>query len=751
MVSLLLMFSVVLGCIGLLGVGAVAVPESVTASGSPKGTVYYENDFDGLTENMSSEEILDELGWTGSNQYQTFSAQDGKLRIISRYTTANGSKKWADSARVNIVKNPAIKTGTTVIEYDMTYQRNVEDTYGQSDVQGVSPCGGDNTVTLADGTVHKYYWYTNIRSNGTIDDYFRDDNRTAGTGQWVWYNGGNNSLTAANVTTSKITYEHNDGQFDTPTESDCIYGQNIHIKVVLDHNDGIAVWMNGVLMTALYGSKIESWKNMADNILSDTIQLFIKPGMDVLLDNFSVYEYNPGLAISEVMALQNNAKEDEKYEWIEVCNTSSSPLNVYDYCVVRDTKFNGGAAADLGSAGRDFGFLYPGTHTFTDYRGRNDQSYVYQATFENPAYEEGILQPGETAMLLIPTNAIGWGTAGNKATLDSFRKYIQNELKYSGDIKAFVCYNDYNFTLNNGGLILYGTAKVTNVGSDYAESYEPSCALKGQWNNNLSLYESYVCVNFNAANVTYNGTTYPTCKNSVANTSVEFCNYDANDGTVTRMGTRVYSTTDTRPENKLQQSAGFVPEACSKPVLVTCLGLKDEVSTQIARFGYVFNPKDATGDSRYVFEYWTDEEGNRFEGGVKLNAPMTLKAVFTDMLPRLSAYQTTDVTDGTYDIRFVSLMDHINCEKIGYKLEVTYGGKTVEKQIQCNYVYTSILADGQPVSAETLGAKYIFALHLNGVPASGGNVSYRVTPYIVMDGEIRYAETSEFVVDMQNQ
>ena len=60
-------------------------------------------------------------------------------------------------------------------------------------------------------------------------------------------------------------------------------------------------------------------------------------------------------------------------------------------------------------------------------------------------------------------------------------------------------------------------------------------------------------------------------------------------------------------------------------------------------------------------------------------------------------------------------------------------------------MYTSILQkiDGneESVTAEELGGKYIFALHIENIPASAGDVRYVVTPFTVSGtGELVYGE-----------
>ena len=737
-ISAILVLCMLLGLLALVPVSAADGNTAEQSSTKTSGRVYFENDFDSL-KGKSSKEILEALGWGSGNAYQTLSVtDDGQLRIVSKYTKSEGSKTWADAYNYKVAQDDRIRTSTTVIEYDMTYQRNTEDTYGQSAVQGASFCGANVKATV-DGVEANRYWYTNIRSSGGIDNYFRDGN--------AWNLSLYSTQGASSYTTPyDLEYEHNDGAFDTPNTAKCIYGQRIHVRITLDKYDGISVYMNGKLVSTLRGGQMSNWVNKyAEAMLSDTILLYVKPGMDVLFDNMKIYEYVPELVISEVMVAAG-VSNGGNHEWIEVTNNASYPINVYDFCMIRDTE-PGIGKNTLGSAGKDFGFMYPGEHTFTYYKGQNDSSYVYQATLTNPAYEEGVLQPGEVAMLLVPTNAIGWGTAGNSATLDTFRAYIKNKLGYGGDVKAFFCYNDYNFTLNNFNIVMYATARVTNTGADNAENYTPVCAAAGDWNNSYGLYESYVMAAHDASKtvINMNGQDFPCYKAGQVDCSVEFSCYDEN-GNVTRRGNACYGVNDKRGDAGLTNSAGSVPVDCRRTIDVTTIDRNGKKSVQLARLATDFVPAAGENIGNFRFAGWKDANGEPVESVPNVLGGFTLTAVYERFQPEYYGYQTTALSEqGTYSVRFVSVMDHLDYESIGYKIEVTAGEKTAVREIRCKYVYTSILQkiDGneESVTAEELGGKYIFALHIENIPASAGDVRYVVTPFTVSGtGELVYGE-----------
>lgn len=743
--SFFMVLSMLLGITALVPFSASS--EEAEAAAPASGRVYYENDFDDLNSSLSSDELIKAIGWgeaAGADQTVSVTA-DGQLRIVSKYTKEPGSKSWADAHTYPVAKDENIRTSATVIEYDMTYQRNTADTYGQSGVQGASFRGG-TVRSEVDGAAHDMYWYTNIRSSGVIDNYFRDDT-VGGSGGW------NNELystlgASAYATPTAVTYEHNDGQFDTPNEGESIYGQRIHVKITIDRYDGISVFMNGVLVSTLRSSGISKWNNnYADRLLSDEILLYVKPGMDVLLDNLKIYEYVPELVISEVMVAAA-AYEGANHEWIEVYNNTTSPINVYDYCLVRDTQ-PWVAAQGLGSNGKDFAYLYPGSHTYSYYAGPNDASYVYQATHTNPAYEEGVLQPGESAMLLIPTNSIGYGTAGNPATLDTFRSYIQNKLGYDGDVRVFIAYSDYNFSLNNTNIVLYATAKVTNAGSDYAENYKPVCAAEGDWNTNYAHFVNYVlaCHDPSKTVISMFGMDFPCVPAHAVDSSVEFSCYDE-EGNVTRRGNMRYGVQDARGERKATNSAGTIPEDCRRAFKITTVGMNGALGVQLARLATDFTPADGAPVQNYRFVGWADENGAPVTVIPNVMESHTIYAVYESLLPEFTGYQTTSAKDGVWGIRFVSVLNHIECAAIGYRLEFSYNGADYEKDIRCQYVYTSITqtVDGaqDAVTAEELGGAYIFALHITDIPADAGELTFRVTPYIVAaDGTVTYGQTSE--------
>lgn len=98
-------------------------------------------------------------------------------------------------------------------------------------------------------------------------------------------------------------------------------------------------------------------------------------------------------------------------------------------------------------------------------------------------------------------------------------------------------------------------------------------------------------------------------------------------------------------------------------------------------------------------------------------------------------YQVTDVKDGAYNIRFVSLIDSLEYGKIGYDIVAAYDGGSKEFKVDCKTVYTALTAsvDATDAAYTVTSGYYIMALAITGIPASVGAIHFTVTPYTVTD------------------
>ena len=104
----------------------------------------------------------------------------------------------------------------------------------------------------------------------------------------------------------------------------------------------------------------------------------------------------------------------------------------------------------------------------------------------------------------------------------------------------------------------------------------------------------------------------------------------------------------------------------------------------------------------------------------------------------------SSVADGSAMIRFIGTVDLIDgtYEEFGFVLNAL----SKEYVTKTSKVYTSILADGEPVTAEEEGVNYLFTYVVSGMDVTEmtGNVSFSVTPYAVIDGNRIIGTTYHF-------
>lgn len=102
--------------------------------------------------------------------------------------------------------------------------------------------------------------------------------------------------------------------------------------------------------------------------------------------------------------------------------------------------------------------------------------------------------------------------------------------------------------------------------------------------------------------------------------------------------------------------------------------------------------------------------------------------------------QESAVKDGTYAVRFVgALGDDValeNYTEVGFKVTATWGADgTKTLDTACTTVYGKITGSADGVTSEyradSFGAKYLFALAVEGIPTDAGQITFTVTPYYV--------------------
>jgi len=120
--------------------------------------------------------------------------------------------------------------------------------------------------------------------------------------------------------------------------------------------------------------------------------------------------------------------------------------------------------------------------------------------------------------------------------------------------------------------------------------------------------------------------------------------------------------------------------------------------------------------------------------------------------------QTTAANNGFCDIRFVSTVNSLEGDKLGFDIAATYADGTTgattryygtwtngngeECTTESTAVYTSIIADGNEVTAKSKGGEYFYLYTMRNVPVDM-NIVFTVKAYIV-DGEEEIASEAKF-------
>lgn len=103
---------------------------------------------------------------------------------------------------------------------------------------------------------------------------------------------------------------------------------------------------------------------------------------------------------------------------------------------------------------------------------------------------------------------------------------------------------------------------------------------------------------------------------------------------------------------------------------------------------------------------------------------------------RLAGVQESDVKDNTVNIRFIGTIDSLDYSDIGFKVTATFDNQTVDYDVSCKFVFTSIMGSDEMGNQETwdsdyFESKYIYALVIQGVPTNIGEIVFTITPYTV--------------------
>ena len=102
-----------------------------------------------------------------------------------------------------------------------------------------------------------------------------------------------------------------------------------------------------------------------------------------------------------------------------------------------------------------------------------------------------------------------------------------------------------------------------------------------------------------------------------------------------------------------------------------------------------------------------------------------------------------------YAVRFLSTIsaDALGYQSVGFDIKATYEGGEQSFSKDVTTVYTSVMANGEPVTATQLGGDYIFAVTVDRISiAKYGEITFEVRPYVVTDKGVKlYSDTCIFV------
>lgn len=682
-------------------------------SAKPAGSWdYYAQNFDDeALVALTGADLATKLGWTAPGEGQTMSIENGKLRYVSTTT--------AEQYKTDLLgdSDPRMIGSITVVEYDLRLQDKESELNSK---QSAYISMGDAPDPQNSAKIYANMALTRFLANASF-------NKKIMTGSYSYtrYSGSSQSF-------SRLS-SHIDVLNDIPVaenKTDCL-DTDYHVKAVVDPVAGAYyLFLNDVVVATLTDNdNLGGTLNFLAKEFTSAFILEITNGADVLLDNIQIYGYKnePSLAITEIAAVGT-------YQWIELYNATFNPVNVYDYAL----HVNADLAADT---------------TFND----NKLSYIKAGTtgdFDNPEYANGVLQPGDTAIILLPKTAIA---AAASVTDEDFRTY----LGVSEDAKLFAC--DATVELATEGAMTVGLMEVDK---------ETGIAKYADRNDTLRLFlDSYVMLTTEAKETTTGYESLALSEEIIhcgvsygeAGQTLELTYWSVHaEETVSRMGDIKYGVSDTRANaagEQVTQTPGYVPEDCRFDVSIIVTDMNGE------------NPESATG--KFMTEWRLENPkkkcyeflGYSVDGSEELVQSVYMSGDGIKITPKYrrtspyaSWYQVSEAAaDGTYSVRFLGGINRKDVWSVGFKYSYTYlneNGKTVTTEVEeyeCAYVYTSVTADGEVVNATDLGCEYLFALHVTGIPKEAKNLKFNVSSYVLNSKDTRYnyieSETNEFVIE----
>ena len=821
LISLILATVMVLSTmVMLIPVASAAETVDLTPNGGA-GKVYYEQDFDDpALADLVDADLANALGITVPDKTATIFMEDGALRIVAQYTASGvyppTENKWGDGYAFRWVRDDDLIQNATVVEYTVTSYRRAP-----------AP-ENDVTVTLKDGTQKTvkadgqggyqgfgaYYqdWAGTdnylIRFNPAGDgqkNTFKMYDKPGQQGAMYWKTGAYSRVgTIPEGDVESIEYYNNPVVTNESAEqlTGKYFNKEYHIKHIVEpHGNRCYTFINGVLVETLNPAGpsagttgTQYTANEWRKAITKYIGFHAKPGSDLKLDNIKVSEFVPALTISEVMTngiATDNAKG--KYQWVEITNPGDAPVNVYDYAL---ETCMGNAAQTIGDevvmykdySGSTIGYFTPGAKAVGSY------------TFDSPAYADGVLQPGESAVVLVPYTAV---QGGLDTSDEAFRAYLKG-LGMDDSVKTFVADNAKNTLLIShaaGESFTLSILKVKNKAA--GTGYDPEVVALGQptWYMN-AFAECTTIITAKTAGGTqwfgmsihesnHNGTTWVngnSDKNGdgfMGHMPLVSMNADAYNKPATdhsyeinysgwyaeaphasiQWGFAKYRTDMARKNAAgadVYATPGFVPVDCRRTVDVTLVKdgktegiqgarlLTDSTVTftaPAAKAGFAIDAylggalyaEDVTAETAVAFAI----DGEKLTNASNIDVEFKYRALGANIIGIQKADDNT--------IRILAGVSNLDLENdtLGITFIANYWGVDSDTiEYECAYVYTAVTVDGAVKTAASYGYDYLFALHINNAPLDALESDLIITAEANLNGEPSPIGSVEFTFSL---
>ncbi len=737
---------------------------------------YYAQDFnDGGLAAKTDVELAQALGWTEPNDKQTMMVENGKLRYVSQYNSGSAYQtKWLSQGDDRMLSN------VTVIEYDIRFQRREQDESNDivvsdsktiaADGQGAK--GIEAMVQLGSSNSGKIM-AARFDLQGTVTPKVITGTAENATANGVTMQSYALDVMGAIPSDGTVTVEKGSN-----TTATC-YEKDYHVRIVLDPVTGSYYFLVNNVLILKTADEIDFAGGIRRNIahITDSMTFIVKNGCDILLDNVEVYGYTevPKLVVSEVStngfgvnadgSATTVLAEQNGYQWIELYNAGVADVNVYDYALhvnnmpsAADSVF--GQNADVtGFAGRGsmLGYLRAGLQQFAWDDGQGGQ---LTSSFTNPAYAEGVLRPGESAVVILPATLHAAGK-----TLDP--SAIRAELVQKGmgeATKLLVCdnYADYPFMLAREGVMTVGLMELADPTK--AGTEEAAGKYVGVNDSALFLLESYTILSaydqsyseerpmvYEGFFIGANSVLPAASALSLAGKSVEISYWEESVAASSKLGVMKFNADQYRLNGTGFE--GTVSPGMQTPTIGPNLvlvvssnkkGVPDDIVS--VKAGSRWAPDEALiGDAEQYIYHGISVDGAtdlvQFVDFSFATRSATVELIYERVAPEFIGLQKTqEVGATTYSVRLLAGVNRRDLETVGIKYSYTYKnehGKLITKEEvskDCQFVYTAIHVAGTEYSASELGDfELLYAVYITNIPTAATELDITATPYVWAD------------------